>query len=110
MPAYERVWRLESELAVAHEKCARQESELAELRQHGIARERELRRLVAQSATAGDLAARLQASERIRRAQTLEMLNHQQMIAELEGMRLERPLNPETQAYELAPRPAEDEP
>jgi predicted DNA-binding protein with PD1-like motif len=30
-------------------------------------------------------------------------------IAELEGMRLERPLDPETRAYELAPRPDEDE-
>ncbi len=83
-PADERIGRLESELTAARDHLARQEAKLAELRQHGIARERELRRLVSLSATAGDLATRLEASERIRRAQTREMLNQQQVIAELE--------------------------
>jgi diguanylate cyclase (GGDEF)-like protein len=82
--AEERVQQLESELTAMRDERAHQDAQLAELRQHGTARERELRRLVAQSATAGDLATRLEASERIRQAQTREMLDQQQLIAELE--------------------------
>lgn len=50
---------LMAEVARLREERARQETKLAGLSKHEIARERELRRLVAQSATAGDLATRL---------------------------------------------------
>lgn len=79
-----RVAELERQLAVADQKRAAAETRLYDLRKHNLNRERELRRMRSQSASAGDLAQRLEASEVLRREQTREMLRYQQQIDELE--------------------------
>jgi diguanylate cyclase (GGDEF)-like protein len=79
-----RVRQLEKRLTVAGQERAVAEARLSDLRKHSVTRERELRRLRAQSATAGDLAQRLEASELLRREQTREMLHYQQQMDDLE--------------------------
>lgn len=79
-----RTRQLEKRLSEVEQERAAAESLLNDLRKHSVTRERELRRLQAQSASAGDLAQRLEASELLRREQTREMLRYQQQIDDLE--------------------------
>ena len=78
------VQHLETQVAELESERSELTQRLGELRKHSVTRERELRRLRKQSIAAGDLARRLETSERMRSEQTRELLRYQQQVDELE--------------------------
>ncbi len=78
------VRQLHQELKTAREEQIHQAATIAELHQTCAAREHELAEPTSSSVPEGDLAAKLEASERVRGAQTREIARSQQRIDELE--------------------------
>ncbi len=72
------------ELAFLRDQRIQQDQELAELRKTCEEQKRELLRLEAQRVQVGDMATRLQASERVRTSQTQVILVYQRRIQEIE--------------------------
>ncbi len=72
------------ELAFHSDQRIHQDRELTELRQTCAAQEQELQRLEAQRVQVGDMATRLQASERVRTSQTQVILLYQRRIKDVE--------------------------
>ncbi len=76
--------QLELELAFHRDQRIQQDQTLSELRQTCAEQKRKLRQMESQRIQVGDMNTRLQASERVRTAQTQTILVYQQRIKEIE--------------------------